>query len=288
MGILGKFNSFNVKSTDRISAEDNEFLQHHEKMYKQALAVYKRVYAVYKEEYEKYTEDVLEQYKYSDFLVKDFGVPKRVDAVQSEYVSKIYSYFESKYKVSLENRVFKGSNLEREYYRYNDKEEVKDLVVPEIDYNTVIDDIIDQLGGLSFADRAIKEIKDALKDKCYNKYRDEWYIKIKGNTITYNGYGYVDQRWGGEYEVHSRDVVRPFLKALSFERYGKDCQIYGLSKLYNYSIYLNEDELKDGLNPIDVPVEKIKFFKNGRIDIKFKEAEQARKFAREWCGYTLV
>lgn len=288
MGILGKFDNFNVKSTDRISEDDKKFLQHHEKMYKQALAVYKKVYAIYKEEYEKYTEDVLEEYQYSDFLVKDFGVPKRIDAVQSEYVSKIYSYFERRYKVSLENRVFKGSNLEHEYYRYNNKDEIKELVVPEFDYNTIIDDIIDQLGGLSFADRAIKEVKDALKDKCYSSYRDDWYIKIKGNTITYSGYGYVSERWGGEYEVHSQDFIRALLKAISFERYGEECQIIGLSKLYNYSIYLDEDELKNGVILHDVPVEKIKFFKNGRIDIKFKEAEQARKFAREWCGYTLV
>lgn len=288
MSILGKFDNFNVKSTDRISEEDKKFLQHHEKMYKNALEVYKKVYAMYKEEYEKYTKDILEEYRYSDFLINDFGVPKKVDAVQSEYISKIYSYFERKYRVSLENRVFKGSNLDREYYRYRDDSEVKQLVVPEYDYNIVIDDIIDQLGGLSFADRAIKEVKDALRDKCYNSYRDIWYVKIKGNTISYNGYGWIEQRYSGEYQVHSEDVVRPFLKALSFERYGEERQIYGLSKLYNYSIYLDEDEVKNGLNPIDVPVEKIKFFKNGRIDFKFTDAEQARKFIREWCGYTLV
>lgn len=288
MSLLGKFSNFEVKSTDRISEEDKEFLQHHEKMYKNALSVYKRVYSLYKEEYEKYSQDVIKQYEYSDFLVGDFGIPKKIDSVQKAYASYIYSYFERKYKVSLENN-FKESDLERKYYRYNRNDEIKELEVTEIDYNKIIDDIIDQLGGLSFADRAIKEVKDALKDKCYNGYHDDWNIKVKGNTITYSGYGYVDDAWHrGNYEVHSPDFIRKFMEAVSMERYGDKRHICGLDCIYEYSVYLDEDEMKNGLFPVDVPVEKIKFFKNGRIDIKFKEAEQARKFAREWCGYTLV
>ena len=63
---------------------------------------------------------------------------------------------------------------------YSNKEPVKDLVIDEIDYHTVLDKIFDQLGGLSFQEKSMKEVKDALKDKCYLEGRDQWKIKISG------------------------------------------------------------------------------------------------------------
>lgn len=177
MSLTGKFENFEIKKTDRISKEDQEWLSHREELYKRTLAVHKSVYDIYKSVDSTYTKE--DKNDFSSFIVGDFNVPKEVSEIQNSYISGIFSYFQRKYNVKLEN-TFEEYNYSRELYRYSKTDPVKDLVIDEIDYHTVLDKIFDQLGGLSFKEKAIKEIKDKLKEECYNSCRNNWSIKISG------------------------------------------------------------------------------------------------------------
>lgn len=288
MGIADKFGNFQIKKSDRISQEDQAWLTHREELYKRAIAVYKSVYDIYKAENESYSEEDRKNYKYSSFLVGNFGVPKSLSDVQNSYISGIFSYFSNKYNVQLENN-FDRYDLDREYYRYNDSDSIKELVVDFIDYHAVLDKIFDQLGGMSFEEKAIKEVKDKLKEKCYNGYRDTWEIKVKGNKFTYTG-GYCSKdKYFDYYNFGSTEWLRAFIDALAFNTYGEKTQVYSLNHLYSsYSIRLEEDDFQNGFSAPEVGVKHVKLFKNGRIDVTFTDAEFCRKFAREWCGYTLI
>lgn len=288
MGITDKFGNFQIKKSDRISQEDQAWLTRREELYKRAIAVYKSVYDIYKAENESYSEEDRKNYKYSSFLVGNFGVPKSLSDVQNSYISGIFSYFSNKYNVQLENN-FDRYDLDREYYRYNDSDPIKELVVDFIDYHAVLDKIFDQLGGLSFEEKAIKEVKDKLKEKCYNGYRDTWEIKVKGNKFTYTG-GYCSKdKYFDYYNFGSTEWLRAFIDALAFNTYGEKTQVYSLNHLYSsYSIRLEEDDFQNGFSAPEVGVKHVKLFKNGRIDVTFTDAEFCRKFAREWCGYTLI
>ena len=319
MGITDKFGNFQIKKSDRISKEDQAWLTHREELYKRAIAVYKSVYDIYKTENESYSEEDRKNYKYSSFLVGNFGVPKSLSDVQNSYISGIFSYFSNKYNVQLENN-FDRYDLDREYYRYTDSEPIKELVidfidyhavldkifdqlggmsfeekaikelvVDFIDYHTVLDKIFDQLGGMSFEEKAIKEVKDKLKEKCYNGYHDTWEIKVKGNKFTYTG-GYCSKEtYFDYYNFGSTEWLRAFIDALAFNTYGEKTQVYSLNHLYgSYSIRLEEDDFQNGFSAPEVGVKHIKFFKNGRVDVTFVDAEFCRKFVREWCGYTLI
>ena len=158
MGITDKFGNFQIKKSDRISQEDQAWLTHREELYKRAIAVYKSVYDIYKAENESYSEEDRKNYKYSSFLVGNFGVPKSLSDVQNSYISGIFSYFSNKYNVQLENN-FDRYDLDREYYRYNDSDPIKELVVDFIDYHTVLDKIFDQLGGMSFEKKLSRKLK---------------------------------------------------------------------------------------------------------------------------------
>lgn len=195
MSIAEKFGKFEIKETDRISKEDQKWLEHREEIYKRTLAACKTVYGIYKSEHDQYSEGELEEFRYSGMLVDDFKVLKNLDTLQNDYVSGIFSHFSNKYHVNLENKN-KNSDLERRYYRSSsDKGAIRPLEVEEIDYHAILDQIFAQLGGMSFEEKAIKEIKDVLKDKCYMQYRDEWLIKVKGKKFTYTG-GYCNQSYG--------------------------------------------------------------------------------------------
>lgn len=287
MSLAGKFGNFEIKKTDRISQEYQAWLVHREELYKRCIAVYKAVYNIYKSENESYSEEDRQNSRYSSFLVGDFGVPKHLSDAQNNYISGIFSYFSNKYNVSLEN-TFERYDLSRQVRRNSAKEPIKDIVVDFIDYHTVLEKIFDQLGGMSFREKAEKEIKDILKKKSYNEHRDNWEIKVKGDKFTYTG-GYCYKDWGDYYKFSSIEWLGAFLDALSFIAYGKKIRITPLSKLYDsYYVELSEDDFQNGFTAISVGVNHIKFFKNGRVDVTFKDAEFCRMFAREWCGYTLV
>lgn len=289
MSLAGKFGNFEIKKTDRISKEDQEWLSHREKMYKRALMIQKSVYDIYKAEDGTYTEE--DRDEFSSFTVNDFGVPKRVSQIQDSYISGIFSYFSRKYHVELKN-VFEHYDYDRELYRYSSsskKEPVKDLVIDEIDYHTVLDKIFEQLGGLSFKEKSIKEVKDALKDKCYWDYRDQWRIKVNGKKLIYTDGSCYKSKYFDEYEFHSTHWLCAFLDALACNIYGEKTYIQSLSRLYDsYYVKLYDDDFQDGFSAPEVGVEHIKFYKNGRVDVTFKSGEFCRNFAREWCGYTLV
>lgn len=287
MSLAGKFGNFEIKKTDRISKEDQEWLSHREKMYKRALMIQKSVYDIYKAEDGTYTEE--DRDEFSSFTVNDFGVPKRVSQIQDSYISGIFSYFSRKYHVELKNE-FEHYDYDRELYRYSSKKEpVKDLVIDEIDYHTVLEKIFDQLGGMSFEEKAIKKVKDKLKSKCYNSYHDTWRIKIKGNKFIYTD-GYCSKEiYFDYYNFGSTEWLRAFLDALSCNTYGKKTHIQSLNRLYDsYHVRLENDDFQDGFSAPEVGVDHIKFYKNGRVDVTFKSGEFCRNFAREWCGYTLV
>jgi len=288
MSLASKFGNFEIKKSDRISQEDQSWLTKREEVYKRAIMVYKAVYDVYKAENATYTEDICNEYGYSSFLVGDFGVPKLLSNVQNEYINGIFSYFSNKYHVNLENN-FEHYDLSRGLYRSKKTDPVKDIVVDFIDYHTVLDRIFDQLGGMSFQEKGEKEIKDILKSECYNSYRDSWSIKVKGNKISFTDNYCRKDDWCDYYKFSSIKWLRAFLDALSYIEYGEKIELPMFRKLYDsYYVRLEEEDIQNGFTAISVGVEHMKFFKNGRVDVTFKDAEFCRMFAREWCGYTLV
>lgn len=234
MSLAGKFGNFEIKKTDRISKEDQEWLSRREKMYKRALMIQKSVYDIYKSEDETYTEE--DRKEFSSFTVSDFGVPKRVSQIQDSYISGIFSYFSGKYHVELKNE-FEHYDYNRELYRYSNKEPVKDLVIDEIDYHTVLDKIFDQLGGLSFQEKSMKEVKDALKDKCYLEGRDQWKIKISGKKLIYTGGSCYKSRYSDEYEFNSTAFQTFFTKGLKCACCGIEGKYFGKEKDFNAARY---------------------------------------------------
>lgn len=288
MGITDKFGNFQIKKSDRISQEDQAWLTHREELYKRAIAVYKSVYDIYKAENESYSEEDRKDYKYSSFLVGDFDIPKKLSEVQNSYIDGIFSHFSSKYHVHLKNN-FSTYDYGRELYRYRDSDPIKDAVVDFIDYHTVLEKIFDQLGGMSFEEKAMKEVKDRLKGKCYIEGRDIWEIKVRGNKFIYSGGYCCKDSWNDYYKFSSTEWLGAFLDALAFNVYGEKKYIQSLKHLYDsYYVRLDDEDFQDGFSALDVGVEHIKFFKNGRVDVTFVDAEFCRKFVREWCGYTLI
>ena len=289
MSILGKFNSFEIGEDNRISAEDKAFLERSQQYYEKALLYYSRISALYQEEKESYTQDFLKDYNYSVFKVDDCDVYRKVSSLQHEYISNIYSYFERTYKVNIERRKFDSFKEDYERItRYDvNRDRAAKLLVKQ-HYQPFVDDVISQLGGLDFVGVATQQLKEKMKEGCYNQYRDKWNIEVKNNVLKYTD-GYVSKDWYTNYRVHRDKFFEALPDVISMYLYGKVQKLIGCEYFYGYKIELEENQIGTWLEwSSGLKITAIKFYKNGRFDMKFATPKDARDFARTWCGYTLV
>lgn len=289
MSILGKFNSFEIGEDNRISADDKAFLEKSQQYYEKALLYYSRISALYQEEKESYSKYFLDNYNYSTFKVDDCDVYRKISGLQKEYISNIYSYFERTYKVNIIRNKYDSFVADYEQIsRYDvNKDRAAKLLVKQ-HYQPFVDDIVSQLGGLDFAGVATQQLKEKMKEGCYNQYRDIWNIEVKNNVVKYTG-GYVSKDWYSNYKVHRDKFFEALPDVISMYFYGKVQKLIGCDYFYGYNIELEENQIGTWLKWSDaLKITAIKFYKNGRFDMKFATPEDARDFARTWCGYTFV
>ena len=158
--ILGKFDNIKINNNLRITVEDRTFCEKQEVAYK---------------EFIKFTDDYLQYlninslsniFYNSNNLINEMN--KNRNNKKDQFIEKIVDYFRNQYEVTL-----KHEPIEKKY----------DI---NINYNIIIDEIIEQLGGYNFTDKAEKEIKDEFKNILrYDK------IKIKNKKISMPIYSYI-------------------------------------------------------------------------------------------------
>ena len=256
--ILSKFDDIEVKNSSRISLDDQAFCEEQERGYNEFIKFSNNYLGYLK-------ENILSNTFFnSESLIGEMS--KTRDHKKNDFVSKIVSYFRDKYKVTLDSKL------------------VQNKYDTNIDYDTIVNEIIEQLGGYNFIDKAEKEIKDEFKNTLkYDK------IKLKNTKISIESFFQVDyfSIKYGTYEVG----------------YGSDEKFYKLFKAMSHFLYESNENLFDNVYSTitrkqnddvfrtheitgkDI-IKTLKVYKNGKIDLEFSNTEHMRKFAKEYCGYT--
>lgn len=301
MLILNKFENVKIENTNRISEEDKNFCEIHNKAYEKTLNVYKQTLNHLIELYNEQIATLPDHngkigisYNLYVDMYGDIGISKIVDTIQKlqeKFISKICYYFSNKYNVTIESNdiyaKYKSNELKYE------KRENKDHTLNEnlleykyFDYNNIIDEIFEQLGGFTFKEKAIDEIKNATREiYSYNDYRKSSNMNIKNNKLIIDGYyAYKDSIWN-EYRL-TGDYGKIFTSLYYFD---SNTIVTNNTELHNkYCGYENEKNQNnfEKYNPYSLAkVKSIKFYKNGKLEIEFKNSEDTQQFAKEYCGY---
>lgn len=269
MDILNKFEKFELNQRNRISKEDKEGCERIQAIYEQTLSAYKKWYDAYHA-----AKASIEEYNLRNLKLKDLSICECIEKLHNGLISSIYSYFTNKYKVKIINN-FEDKND----YDYNHLNNT--INTSPLDYKLYVEDIIKQLNGLDFESLRIKQLKEDIKGICQNRYNKEWNIDIKGNTIRFKGLVQLSF-WGMDFDK--------FLKiesALSRFEFGNETKFSELNMIRkSWSLKWHEITPNIELNTTK-NVKSLKFFQNGRVDVKFSSPEMAREFIQNWCGYTL-
>jgi hypothetical protein len=204
----------------------------------------------------------------NELLQKSKEMKIIIDGMKEEFISNIVHHFSNKYNMTI-----KKDRMQKNYGY-------------EITYNNIIDDIILQLDGFTFTERAIQELKAKTKTTYnYNDYRKSSNMSIKNNKVIVDGYfSYKDTIWN-EYRLNGNfgDIFTALyhfdngtIPTNGTELHNKYCGYNNERKIDNYEKYEPSTLTK---------IIAIKFYKNGKLEIEFKNYQYASYFAKEYLGY---
>jgi hypothetical protein len=271
--ILNKFDDIIIENNKRIDPDDEAFCITEQEKYNNTLETLNKISEVLKLSNNNY----LSGYDFNnlDSLPRD---------KKEKFIINIISYFVKKYSITIDpDKVFK---------KYQNK---------EVDYNILLDEVFTFLGGFSFLEKSINEVKTKCKEKSYNSYRKEFNITLKNNTLTINNsyvlfshttkYEYINGKRIDTPVVESgyraSENIKPYLDAISLFEFNKVIELD--NRFYNYNITITPEEFSNGIKILNCKkLNIIKFFKNGRMDLKFNTSQQAAQFAKEYCGYNPI
>ena len=316
--LLEKFKSVELKPDTRITESDRRYCIAQQEAYEKGRAVLAQLAKLVAEAQAEQVrilkrngEEVYTTYLGTTYEVSDDKILQRLDNTHSVFIHNIVSYFRDKYNVTLDEKPILDAFV-------REKPESRDEFLPrprsqmtdeELDayrarraayqaecdavthanralvirYEDILERIFAQLGGCSFADVALRELRDACRSAVWC--RDKPQFEIKKSVISFPGYMCNFDTWHAQWhkdddpEFSLPDSMKTILKGLNhFEIGTQDYTHYAIRPLFNYTIYGTDHEIGGQ------KVKSVKLFKKGRVDVRFKTEADARAFAEAYLG----
>lgn len=304
MSLLDKFNSIEVKADARISEHDREFCMAYHEAYVKGRAALKSLRQSVEEslnEQQSIISRVVpkdEMYDRSFFLGDSVHAHDITNSLRNSHrvlISAIVSYFERTYKVSLETDKIEEVLLPKEPDRYSSynsaeyKEYYGAVENTELKYEDILDQIFIQLGGFSFQEKALNELKQKAHDAAWNRYYGNKCYEQKKAVISFSHYACSFDSWHeeyhhGEHEIQLTNGMKNVIRALAYFECGDAGSIpWTLNTLLGYNWTTYNTEMQFGLEKL----KSVKCFKNGRVDVRFTSEAFAREFAETFLGNEL-
>lgn len=185
---------------------------------------------------------------------------KYLAEITKSFITNIFYYFSSTYNVTL------NSALAVEKFDHN------------VTWQNLVDEIIEQLGGRSFTEKASQEIKDKL-------HKTVGCGEVKGTRLILNNFLYYSDGFGGDAFLSGQDDLYKLLIAISHYEGGWTELKSHIFRQLTGSSYIRMDFLfREHDLSWHNKVKAIKFYKNRKVEIKFASSEFCELFAREYCG----
>lgn len=291
MSILDKFSAVEIKTDSRISEEDRNFCQVHEKAYlaarKELISLKTRWSALY-----NYQTALMESVSESEYTRERYirieglsisSLSGKVELLPDLFITSLVIYFNDKYHVSVKAEEIKKVLLpeapKSDWKKSRSKEYHEKMELLTLHYEDVVEQIFVQLGGRTFEQRAI----DELKEKChafawstYNKGEPQY--EIQNQTIRFNRYACRYRSLYDEWEIENG--MKDVLKGLAhFETQQLDYVPKDIAFLIGH-----QDKRSSTYEFNYEKIKKFRMFKNNHVDVKFASKELAHQFAEQYLG----
>lgn len=288
--LLSSIYKIEIRNEEKISDADRIFCENQQKILCRSLDEIDRWYGIFVKEAAKYKDSHKISYEpngkikfhepyngrydyveidFTDYEFKPFDiinklVEKNYKAILA-FAKSIVAYFNRNYEVSIPYPEIDEATLQIGFRPF---------------YQSYVDLVIEHLGGKSFRDTAEEELisrfLSAVKPNRWSKVKPE----LKKDKIIFPDIISFDSFWNDRNKMHYnyRNELETLCAGIAF---GTDGSLQGSSSM----IIRFDDNNVDVSKPYKLTItgaDELKFFKNGRIDVKFKDAKTA-----EVCFYKL-
>lgn len=292
MDLLEKFAAVEIQTDSRITEADRQFFQRQQNAYQDAVTGFYQMGALWADMYAQQRaalfepEDRKERWK-TKYLSTSYWrevdpnyLMKHIFALHREFISTVVSYLNSTYYLSISSYTVEDGLLPRDPTYRSEANEInwQPLVLC---YEDIIKLILSWFKGRTFEEQGPYELLKNCRSMAWadeytaNYERKKAVVKLLSGACDYGYYRGHDQ-W------HIHDGGKYVLKALAhFEAGDLQPYPYEIKALLSDNSYLWSDlwEL-DGYDKL----ERIKLYRNGRMDIRFTSEGYARQFVSDYFG----
>lgn len=290
MDLLQKFSNVEIRAADRITEADRSYCQKHQKAYEIALEAFHQLLILWQDVCAQQLDilgsssrfDNAERYMVSKKFPKlDVSqIRDHIVEVHKKFISTIVSYLNATYHLTI------------------DEDDVADHFIPPLEededeavetafrsivlhYEHMIELILSWFDGRSFSEQGPYELLSKCHAAAWREQDHKQKFEQKKAVVTFYGacyYGYTHgcEQWG------FHDGMKDVLKGLAhfetgaFDKYPGDLDyLIPDNEVIRYDVWEFESCYK---------LERIKMFKNGRMDIRFTNEGYARQFVADYLG----
>ena len=290
MNLLTKLDAVEIKADNRISESDRAFCQMRQEAYDEA----RKILVELRQQWKGTLRQQEEKYGKEHYVALEgfstFTIQQKITNLPSLFISDLVGYFNNTYHVSVSSGDIKDVLIPKEprVRGWEDNRSALSAYQAEmrsfsLRYETVLDQIFIQLGGRTFMERALDEIKENCHKAAWNIYRKTQDFEIKGDTIRFTSYACKFSDWLSSPEWELAEGMKDILRGIAhfetgvFGRYPRAfSELLGWSRVRYSQIDFDCKKVK-----------RLKMFKNNRVDVKFAGKSLANQFAEEYLGQLL-
>lgn len=274
----------------QISASDREYCEQQQKALYATLEQLEQWYRIFADDAEKYRESYRLEYKPDGKIVPHKPYAPYNDN-PTDYEDMEFKPFESIDSIVKMNHCAQSAFAER-IVRYFNRTYNVSVSVPQIDYETLtigfrpeyttyVDAVIEHLGGRSFRSTAEEELLKRFLDKVKPGYWSKTKPELKGNKIVFPDIVRFDDFYFsyGTNHIHynyTNDIDR-FCEGIVF---AADDRLDG-NKMAIIGFDCNDVDLNRWYELTTDNTVHMRFYKNGRIDVRFEDADSADRCYRK-------
>lgn len=296
MDLLEKFSAVEIRPADCMTEADRQFCQHQQEAYQDAAEGFYQIAALWTDICSRQkkmlsgSEDQDDEWK-RKYLVSECwpeitvgAIMEHISLLHKEFIFTVVSYLNGTYHLTVDaNNVVSGLHLEKFCYaRYEETVDWSIFTPIILRYEDIAMLILSWFDGRTFEEQAPHELVERCHQAAWREKDHQANFEQKRNLVKILSgacdYGYYRRRE----QWHIHDSAKNVLKALAHFETGAFGQYPdGIDDLLSEDGYLWYDlwEFEDCEK-----LEKIRLFKNGRMDIRFTNGGYAREFVSGYLG----
>ncbi len=292
MSLLDKISAVEVRADTRISEADRAYCQAHQKAYDDArimLIELRELWRTFVDSQTEILKPIAENTYETDryFNVEGLStssIQRKINVLPEVLVGTIVEYFNGKYRVSVSSQDIKDFFIPKqpEFSWEKSRSDEYNKIMDELTlkYEDILEQIFVQLGGRTFEERALDELKKKCHDFAWDYYKQSPDYTVKNDTVQFIGYACsCSQSYRGE-SWSIRGGMKNILTAVAHFETG---QLENIPTRIEFLI--GYDNKYESIYEFDYEkLKRIRMYKNSRVDLKFASKEYANEFAECYLG----